>query len=208
MGRPLTAPSNSKYLQIDPYVENSFGVVLSYNNSEIGTFTSVSGGAIEIAVIPYTLNIKGRGSQGILMPGACGPEPVTLSYGVTDDIRFWQWWTDMASGYTYRRVNLSLVAFGPADKDGNRRLAEWNLEQAWPSRISGFNFDLDSTSAFIAEVTLAVENIYRETPQVKKSTTTTETTVSSDKVTITTTTTDEMTSPDQEISKSTGYDLG
>lgn len=151
--------------ELDPYVENSFGVVLlEYDNKKVGTFTKVSGGAIQIAVIPYTLNLKGRGSQGILMPGASGPEPITLSYGVTDDMAFWKWWSDMSSGYVYRRVHLSLIAFGAADKDGHKKIAEWHLEHAWPQRISGFNFDLDSNSAFIAEVTLAVESITRQEP--------------------------------------------
>ncbi len=163
----------------DPYVENSFGVVLTYGGNPVGTFTSVSGGAIQISVIPYTLNAKGRGSQGILMPGACGPEPITLSYGVTDDARFWDWWTDLANGYVYKRLNLSLVAYGAMGSNGKKKLAEWHLEHAWPQRISGFNFDLDSTSAFIAEVTLAVENIYRETK-----------------------------TPNTTISDSKGYDLG
>ncbi len=164
MGRDITPASTKEYNYTDPYVENSFGVVLTYGGNKIGTFTTVSGGSMEITVIEYTLNIKGGGSQGIYIPGATGFEPVTLSYGVTDDVRFWQWWTDLASGKTDKRVNLSLVAFGAMD-EGNKRLAEWHLEFAWPYKISGFNFDLDSTSAFIAEVTLMVENIVRaETP--------------------------------------------
>lgn len=179
MGRTFgELPKTPGFDYRDPYVENSFGVVLSYGGNAIGTFTGVSGGAIEISVIEYTLNSKGRGSQGILIPGASGPEPVTLAYGVTDDIRFWDWWGDMTNGYVYRRANLSLVAFGAADKDGIKKKAEWHLEHAWPMRISGFNFDLDSTSAFIAEVTLAVENIVR------------------------------VESPDMNVSDSKAYDLG
>ncbi|MCG3211079.1 MAG: hypothetical protein FOGNACKC_04716 [Anaerolineae bacterium] len=159
----------------DPYVENSFGVDLAYNGNKIATFTSVSGGALETAVISYTLNgadltkLAG-GSGGIMMPGACGFEPIILSYGVTDDMRFWEWWTDMTAGKVYRRVNLSLIAYGLLPKkadgtyDAKRRTAKWNLTNAWPSRISGFNFDLDSTSAFIAEVTLIVESITRVNP--------------------------------------------
>lgn len=167
MGRSTKPKPTAEFSETDPYVENSFGVVLSYGPNPIGTFTSVSGGAVEITVIEYTLNMKGRGSQGLLIPGASGPEPVTLSFGVTDDVRFWQWWTDMANGKVHKRVNLSLVAFGAVYKEdetkkSKRRIAEWHLEHAWPVRISGFNFDLDSTSAFIAEVTLAVENIERK----------------------------------------------
>lgn len=160
----------------DPYVENSFGVDLTLSDgTKIATFTSVSGGAIETTVIGYTLNgadlstLTG-GSGGILMPGACGFEPITLSYGVTEDMRFWEWWTDLTAGKVYRRVNLSLIAYGllPKKDDGTyatkRRTARWDLTNAWPSRVSGFNFDLDSTSAFIAEVTLIVESITRVKP--------------------------------------------
>jgi len=171
MGRDITIdPNKDGFTYTDPYVENSFGVIdLAYDGSKIATFTSVSGGAMEISVISYTLNTSG-GSSGIMMPGACGYEPITLSYGVTDDIRFWDWWTDMANSKIYRRVNLTLAAYGPLPKKDDdtykkkKRKAEWNLTNAWPSRISGFNFDLDSTSAYIAEVTLIVESVERVSP--------------------------------------------
>ncbi|RME96932.1 MAG: hypothetical protein D6768_20835 [Chloroflexi bacterium] len=222
MGRNVNSKATAEFSEADPYVENSFGVVLSYDKSNIGTFTRVSGGAVEITVIEYTLNMKGRGSQGLLIPGASGPEPVTLSYGVTDDIRFWQWWTDMANGKAHKRVNLSLVAFGQVYKEGNkskRKIAEWHLEHAWPVRISGFNFDLDSTSAFIAEVTLAVENINRVVTGEKvtmstreittnvtiegtKQTTKTEITIDNSKDK------EETVKADVSASKSIGYDLG
>lgn len=167
MSRTKDTKKKDGFIYADPYVENSFGVVLSCGTSNIGTFTSVSGGAMEISVISYTLNTAG-GSSGILMPGACGFEPITLAYGVTDDTEFWKWWVDMSGAKIYRRVNLELVAYGALKKqsDGTYKkgTARWDLANAWPSRISGFNFDLDSTSAFIAEVTLIVENITRTAP--------------------------------------------
>lgn len=176
MGRNITAAADKDgFTYTDPYVENSFGVELTYKGAKIATFTGISGGAMETAVISYTRNGADLsrligGSGGILMPGACGYEPITLSYGVTDDKRFWDWWVDMTAGKVYRRVNLNLIAYGwyKKEEDGkyadSKRTAVWELTEAWPSRISGFNFDLDSTSAFIAEVTLVVESIARVNP--------------------------------------------
>ena len=86
---------------------------------------------------------------------------VTLSFGVTSDLTFWNWFADM-KGNTRNRQHLSIYAYGRMDLLTNRKLyAQWDLNYAWPCKISGLNFDLDSDAAFIAEVTLMHEGITR-----------------------------------------------
>jgi phage tail-like protein len=144
----------------DPFVQNSFGISLVNDaGDEIGMFTSISGGAREIKVIKYTLN-EMPGRRGLRIVGPAGIEPVTLTFGVTEDTFFWDWWTSAKNGVPNRQ-DITIKAFGAADSSGTKVFAEWTLTNAWPQSISGFSFDLDSNEAFIAEVTLIHEGISR-----------------------------------------------
>ena len=144
----------------DPFVQNSFGIsLLNEAGEEIGMFTGISGGSREIRVVKYTLNNM-PGRRGLKIVGPAGIEPVTLSFGVTVDTFFWEWWTS-AKGGQPNRQDVTIKAFGAADDTGTKVFAEWTLTNAWPQSISGFNFDLDSNEAFIADVTLIHEGITR-----------------------------------------------
>jgi phage tail-like protein len=145
----------------DPFVHNSFGISLVDNSGlEIAMFTSISGGAGEIKVIKYTLNNM-PGRRGLRIVGPAGIEPVTLSFGVTTNTFFWDWWTSAKSGLPNRQ-DVTIKAFGARPTlDEDKVFAEWTLTNAWPQSISGFNFDLDSNEAYIAEVTLIHEGITR-----------------------------------------------
>ena len=145
----------------DPFVQNSFGISLvNAAGLQIAMFTNISGGAREIKVIKYTLNNM-PGRRGLRIVGPTAIEPVTLSFGVTEDTFFWEWWTS-AKGGLPNRQDVTIKAFGARPTlTGDKVFAEWTLTNAWPQSISGFNFDLDSNEAYIAEVTLVHEGITR-----------------------------------------------
>jgi phage tail-like protein len=139
-----------------PYIESSFFIELSlYNGNPLASFSGITGGSMSIVVVEYTHLYDEGNSAGIYIPSATSFEPITLSLGVTDDLQLWRWWYVNANGERDRR-NLTLKARGT-----NGDEAEWTLEDAWPSRISGFNFDASSNKYFLASVTLVVENIIR-----------------------------------------------
>jgi phage tail-like protein len=95
------------------------------------------------------------------MPGPSSNEPLTLSFGVTNDMTFWTWFTDV-KGSVRNRQHLSIFAYGRMDPSTSTKFfAQWDLLYAWPCKISGLNFDLDSDAAFITEVTLMHEGISR-----------------------------------------------
>ncbi len=90
-----------------------------------------------------------------------------MCQGVTKDLAFWDWWTNVTRGKK-SRCNASITAYGHITKQGDAAAtAQWDLENVWPLSISGFNFDLDSTNAFIAEITLVAESITRVKPKKK-----------------------------------------
>ena len=144
----------------DPFIESNFGIELTtYSGQSLGFFSAITGGSMSIVVVEYTHLLDEGGSMGIYIPSATSFEPIILSFGLTDDMEFWSWWTNMANGYRHR-IDASIFAVG----SNSQRLAQWNLEDVWPSRISGFNFHSDSNKYFLASVTLVAENIVRVSP--------------------------------------------
>ena len=140
----------------NPYIESSFSIELSlYSGSPLASFSGISGGSMSIVVVEHTLLYPEGNSRGIYIPSATSFEPITLSLGVTDDMRLWRWWYENSTGLRERKT-LTLRALGT-----NWGVTEWTLEDAWPSRISGFNFDASSNRYFLASVTLVVEDISR-----------------------------------------------
>lgn len=155
-----------------PYIENSFAIELTTSEgAPLGFFSALTGGSMSIVVVGHTLMYPEGGSRGIYIPSCTSFEPITLSFGVTDDLTFWNWWIDM-SGAKRKRINASIFALGPALSKAPadvasavtakmRRVAQWDLQDVWPSRISGFHFDVDSNKYMLASVTLVAEDISR-----------------------------------------------
>lgn len=140
-----------------PYLEKDFIIELQNKAGEkLGYFTAITGGSMSIVVVEHTLMQDKGGSRGIYIPTCTNFEPVTLSFGVTNNLKFWTWWGEMASGRR-NRIDISIFATGSNGKSKS----QWNLEDVWPSRISGFRFDVDSGNYLLASVTLVAENIER-----------------------------------------------
>lgn len=140
-----------------PYLEKDFIIELQNKTGEkLGYFTAITGGSMSIVVVEHTLMQDKGGSRGIYIPTCTSFEPVTLSFGVTDNMGFWKWWGEMANGKR-NRIDISIFATG----SNSKLKGQWNLEDVWPSRISGFRFDVDSGNYLLASVTLVAEGIER-----------------------------------------------
>lgn len=150
-------------LDLDPFVECFFDLEFTDNNLNKGQafFRSLTGGEMSISLIQHNLVFQNGGSTTLFIPGQTNYEPITLSQGVTKDLAFWDWWTNVTKGKKCR-ANATITAYGHiTEENGSAAAAKWDLENVWPLAISGFNFDLDSGNAFIAEITLAAESIER-----------------------------------------------
>ena len=141
----------------DPFVECFFGVDVSDNNTDVAYFRAVSGGKMSITLIEHNVVYSGGGSSTLFIPGPTSFEPITLYQGVTNDTTLWDWWTQVTQGKSVRR-NLTINAYRG---DSLTTVATWNLTNAWPLEISGFSFDVDSGSPYIASITIAAEFIER-----------------------------------------------
>ena len=62
----------------------------------------------------------------------------TLKRGVTSNVDVWDWRQQVVDGKVDdARTNCSIVAYNQA----NEEIARWNLEAAWPSKVTGPEMD-------------------------------------------------------------------
>ena len=84
-------------------------------------------------------------------------EPVTLSYGVTDGRKFWDWLMKAAAGKVERKkVDIILL-----DNDGKKESQKWTLIDAWPQKWQGTELDAGSNQLAIASLTLEFDQLKR-----------------------------------------------
>ncbi|MBA3532172.1 MAG: phage tail protein [Ardenticatenales bacterium] len=123
-----------------------------------GYFTEVGGIGTEIDVIQHkTVDILGR-SVTQMIPGREKWNPVTLKRGITDSMGFWIWYEMVFNGLvSVARSSVSIVLY-----DRNYTpMVQWDMDNAWPSKISGPQIRSDNSEVAVEELTLVYEGIRR-----------------------------------------------
>lgn len=138
---------------------------LDVNEARLATFASLSGGDIEISVIKHNV-LYTSGELGTLMiPGQTQYSPVVLERGFGNTKELYNWFVAVNSGKIFgarKNVSITLNAF---TKDGYVSLIIWNLINAWPSKISGFESSQGDTAKVAKfSITLVTEAIERVDP--------------------------------------------
>jgi phage tail-like protein len=119
-------------------------------------FRELSGFGSEYEVAEYrTIDEK-----GLLVvqkvPGRVSYTPLTLKRGITADLSLWHWHRKVAEdAETRARAEVTIILY---DRNYNP-VIRWNLARAWPSKISGPQFQADSTDIGLEELTLVYEGI-------------------------------------------------
>ena len=108
-----------------------------------GYFTECSGLGSEHEVIEHkVVDSKGRDIVQKL-PGRMKWSDITLKRGITAEMDVWDWRRLVENGDVEgARRNGSIVMF---DQSLNE-VARWNIERAWPSKVSGPQLQSDSNS--------------------------------------------------------------
>jgi phage tail-like protein len=127
---------------------------LELDNVQQGLFKSVTGGEIKIDVTELVMS----GQKGELLktkqPGKINYSNITLSRGVTDDMKLYQWLKDVVDGKIQSsRKGGSVTGYS----DSGDEVYKMTFERAWPCRYKGLDFDASSNEVKIEEVELVVE---------------------------------------------------
>jgi len=113
-----------------------------------GTFTEVSGLTATVGMIKY------RTGADLLFffkqPGITEHDDLSLKYGTTGSVIFWDWIQSAMRGQV-QRANGSVKLL-----DENRQVVmRWNFTDAWPTKYTGPSMNAANNEFSVEEVTLA-----------------------------------------------------
>jgi phage tail-like protein len=137
---------------------NGFHFGLDVQGTLTGFFTEISGLGSENEVVEQKV-VSDKGIQIIKkIPGRLKFTDVTLKRGVTSQMDIWQWRKMVEQGDTQgARKNATITMYDQSLKP----VAEWNLENAWPLKVTGPSLQSDSNALGIEEVVITFEAMKR-----------------------------------------------
>ncbi len=141
----------------DPLVAFAFGV--EFQDRITGYFTEVSDIGSESEVVEHKV-VNEDSKETIIQkqPGRLTWGDVTLKRGVTDNLDVWEWRQDVVEGnLEAARKNGTITAY---DSQWNP-VAQWEVVNAWPSKVDGPAPKADSTDYLVEEMVLVHEGIKR-----------------------------------------------
>ncbi|MBN1177968.1 MAG: phage tail protein [Anaerolineae bacterium] len=141
----------------DPLVAFKFG--LEIEGKLTGFFTTVSGIGSESEVVEHKITNPDTGETIIQkIPGRLSWTDITLKRGVTSSVDVWEWRQQVVDGLVNdARTNCSIVAYNQS----NEEIARWNLDNAWPSKVTGPEMDSGSQDYMVEEITIVHEGLAR-----------------------------------------------
>lgn len=139
----------------DPLV--GFHFQLDLGGVVAGYFTEISGLGSENEVVEH--KIVEDGKQIVQkIPGRLKWGDITLKRGITDDMDIWEWRKKVEDGMVDdARTNGSIIML---DQELTP-VAQWDFENAWPSKVSGPQVQSDSNNFGVEELTIVHEYIVR-----------------------------------------------
>jgi len=150
---PVTTPGETK----DQELTGSWFTV-ELDNGIKGFFTDASGFAYEIEVVEKTDATEKGDTRTRKRPGTTKYGDLTLKRTLSPDKKFWDWAKSIRDGKLDYRTNGALVMY---DMSGTE-LGRWTFTNAWPSKWSASDLDVGSDDLMTEEVTLAIEELKRE----------------------------------------------
>lgn len=88
------------------------------------------------------------------LPGLVTHSDITLSRGITNDAKLWEWRAKAMVGKVERQdISITLL-----DDTGNPKII-WNLFECWPTTWTGPSFDATADEIAIEQLTIACERI-------------------------------------------------
>lgn len=141
----------------NPLVAFNFGLEIEGKLS--GYFTKVTGIGSESEVVEHKIVNPDTGETIIQkIPGRLSWTDISLSRGVTSNIDVWEWRQLVIDGKVDdARTNCSIIAYNQSGEE----IARWNLENAWPSKVTGPEMDSSGQNLMVEDMTIVHEGISR-----------------------------------------------
>src|SRR5688572_15516776 len=131
----------------DPLIGFSFS--LEVQGTLTGYFTEISGLGSETEIVEHKI-VDSQGRDVVQkIPGRLKFTDVTLKRGITALKDIWDWRKLVEDGKIQQaRKNATITMYDQSLK----AVARWNLENAWPTKVSGPSLQSDSNAFGVEEV--------------------------------------------------------
>lgn len=142
----------------DPLIGFNYAIEVDGPVKCEGYFTDVSGITSENEVVEHKV-VNDKGQESVQkIPGRIKYTDITLKWGLTDNLSFWDWRQMVVEGkMDDARANCSIVMF---DRDYTP-IVRWDIENAWPTKVSGPSLSSGSNEFSVEELTITHEGIKR-----------------------------------------------
>ncbi len=138
---------------------------LDIDKNRLATFSSISGGEIEMEVIKHNVVRESGEFQTLLIPGVTHFAPITLSNGYGNTKELYNWFVSASNGLTKAARKNVTISLNAHQKGKYEALVVWNLTNAMPIKIAGFEMDQTRPSNVARfSITLMAETIERVDP--------------------------------------------
>ena len=123
-----------------------------------GYFTEASGLGSENEVVEHKVVDDSGHEHTRKIPGRLKWGDLTLKRGITDRMDIWKWRKQVEQGKLKdARTGVSIIMMDRNYED----LARWDLDNAWPSKVTGPSLKADSNEFGIEEVVIVHEGVAR-----------------------------------------------
>lgn len=149
-------PATNDVVSGDPLVSAHF--LVTVDKFAVGYFLEVGGLGSETEVTEH--KVVGQNNQDLIrkVPGRSKWNDITLKRGMTANMEFYNWRKMVEQGQVAdARANMTIQML---DQVG-AIVAEWTVEKAFPSKISGPSLKSDSNDIGVEELTIVHEGIER-----------------------------------------------
>lgn len=149
-------PATNDPVSGDPLVSAHF--LVSVDKFAVGYFLEVGGLGSETEVTEH--KVVGNNNVDVIrkVPGRSKWNDITLKRGITANMEFYNWRRMVEQGKVAdARSNMTIQML---DQEGSI-VAEWFVEKAFPSKITGPSLKSDSNDIGVEELTIVHEGIER-----------------------------------------------
>jgi phage tail-like protein len=142
------------------YPFKKYNYRLEMQNVGVAAFAEVSGFDASIDVIEYREGTEEINSPR-KMPGLTKYGNVTLRWGMSENMEFYEWVTAIGNGEKTSEDRAEDITIHLQD-DAHQDIASWTLVAAWPCKYTAPDFNASSSEIAFESVELAFEEMRRE----------------------------------------------
>lgn len=135
--------------QADPLVAAYFAV--DFQNGVRGAFRECTGLGSESQVVEYRATDE-RGKPVLIREaGTMKYNDIVLKRGITSEMDMWTWRREVEDGEIQKARRSGTITLFNQKGDP---IAQWDITDAWPSKLTGPSYDAKSNEVAIEELTI------------------------------------------------------